>query len=67
MSTQDEMYIEELEEDIQDLAAQVVWLKHWICHNGGLIDDWAKEWGVSTPITLTEYIAQRLKAELEKR
>jgi hypothetical protein len=35
----------------------------WICHNGGLINEWAKEWNPNHG-TLTAYIRKRLEAAL---
>ena len=51
--------------EIEKLRAEVKQLKHWICHNGGLIDEWANEWNPSDPVTLVAHIENRLAEALK--
>ena len=36
----------------------------WVCHNGGLLNEWAAEWRPSGRLTLTAYIESRLRHAL---
>ena len=46
-------------------VAEVERVKDWICHNGGLLDVWAKEWNPNRS-TLTAYLRKRLDAALQE-
>lgn len=39
-------------------------LRNWVIHNGGLLNEWAKEWNPSI-IPLTAYIGKRLDAAID--
>lgn len=45
-------------------VADVEKVKHWVCHNGGLLNEWAKDWRPSSGITLTSFIRKKLDAAI---
>ena len=52
---------------VDELEGKLGKLKQFICHEGGLIDEWANEWNPSEPITLTAYIEERLDEAMHNR
>lgn len=52
--------LEELEKDRERLV-------NWICHNGGLLNEWAKEWDVKNDPPLTKFIETKLLAAMEAK
>jgi len=39
-------------------------MRDWVCHNGGLLNDWAREWNVYNHPPLVEFIRQKLDTAL---
>jgi hypothetical protein len=48
------------------LRADIAALRHFICHHGGLINVWGREWMPDKHPPLTDFIAERLDATIKE-
>lgn len=63
----DRMMIEKAKADAKRITALVEEnekLREWMCHYGGLLNEWPKDWNPSSGITLTAFMRKRLDIAL---